>query len=39
MKPEEIELGQNVKLIPLTDEQSKHVETEHVGFKTCDADA
>ena len=32
-------VGQNVKLIPLTEEQAKHVETGHVGFKTCDVDA
>ncbi len=31
-------VGQNVKLIPLTEEQSAHVETKHVGFKTCDLD-
>jgi len=31
-------LGQNVKLIPLTEEQAQHVTTEHVGFKTCELD-
>jgi len=31
-------LGQNVKLIPLTDEQARHVEEKHVGFKTCERD-
>lgn len=28
-------VGQNIKLIPLTDEQANYVETETVGFKTC----
>ena len=31
-------LGQNVKLIPLTEEQAAHVENDHVGFSTCDMD-
>lgn len=31
-------VGQIVKLIPLTDEQEKHVETECFGFMTCDLD-
>ena len=29
-------VGQNIKLIPLTAEQEKYVETTQVGFKTCD---
>ncbi len=29
-------LGQNVKLIHLTEEQASHVEKEHIGFKTCE---
>jgi len=31
---EKYALGQNVKLIPLNDEQAEYVEKEHVGFKT-----
>lgn len=29
-------VGQNVKLIPLTDEQREHAEGLPVGFKTCE---
>ncbi len=31
-------LGQNIKLIPLTDEQAAHVATDHLGFKTDEPD-
>ncbi len=29
-------VGQNVKLIPLNEEQREHVASNHVGFKTCE---
>ena len=31
-------VGQNVKLIPLTEEQAKHAEDNHVGFISCEMD-
>lgn len=31
-------VGQNVKLIALTDEQAHYVDAEHVGFRTVDLD-